>query len=316
MTIDVAQTVDVAVAVIHREDGMVLFAERPAGKACAGEWEFPGGKIEAGESALDALVREIDEELAMHVTRARPWVTLQHAYAHAHVRLHFFIVTGWTGEPHGREGQQLVWQDLHNMTVGPLLSANAPVIRALQLPDIYAISYADKMGTGRFLDRLRAALDRGLKLIQLRETTLPSRQFEVLARNVLDITRGKAEVMVNSAMPWQDPASFGGLHLTSSDLMRLDKRPGFKRVAASCHNSAELQQAARLGLDFVVLSPVQQTLSHPGSTALGVDGMRQLIRNYPLPVYALGGMHNRHLAAMQAHGAHGIAMMRAAWHQT
>jgi len=305
--------IDVAVAVIRRNDGFVLFAERPAGKACAGEWEFPGGKIEADESALEALVREIDEELAIHITHARPWITLRHAYTHAHVRLNFFIVTSWTGEPHGREGQQLAWQDLHAMTVGPLLSANAPVIHALRLPDVYAISNASESGTELFIKQLKRAVDNGLKLMQLREKQMPGSELAPFVEQVMDITHGKTQVMINSALNVDDRSMFSGLHLTSSDLMRLNERPGFKHVAASCHNAEELHQAAKLGLDFVVLSPVQQSLSHPGTPAMGVDGMKLLIRDYPLPVYALGGMHYDHLTTMQAKGAHGIAMMRAAW---
>jgi 8-oxo-dGTP diphosphatase len=306
--------VEVAVAVIRRDDGMVLFAERPAGKACAGEWEFPGGKIEPDESALEALVREIDEELAIHITHARPWISLRHTYTHAHVRLNFFIVTGWKGEPHGREGQQLAWQDLNAMTVGPLLSANAPVIRALQLPDVYAISNAGESGAEQFIDQLKRAVDNGLKLVQLREKHMSSSELASFMQQVTAITRGKAQLMINSALNLEDSDSYTGLHLTSSDLMRLNERPGFKHVAASCHNAEELHQAAKLGLDFVVLSPVQQSLSHPTTAALGVDGMKQLIRDYPLPVYALGGMQYDHLTSMQANGAHGIAMMRAAWH--
>ena len=300
-------------AVIRRPDGNVLFAERPAGKACAGEWEFPGGKVEAGESAAQALVREIEEELSIHVTRARPWITLRHEYPHARVRLNFFIVSEWSGEPHGREGQQLAWQNLAAMTVGPLLSANAPVVRALQLPDVYAISNAGESGRDTFLNNLEAAVESGLKLIQLREKDMPAADLDLFARRVLDITRDKAQVMVNSAMQLADRERFSGLHLTSSDLMRLTKRPGFKLVAASCHNSRELHHAAQLGLNFVVLSPVQHSLSHPAAEALGADGMKQLIRDYPLPVYALGGMKYDHLTSMQMNGAHGIAMMRAAW---
>lgn len=251
--------------------------------------------------------------MSIHVTRARRWITLTHEYAHAHVRLKFFIVTEWDGEPHGREGQRLAWQDLDAMTVGPLLSANAPVIRALRLPDIYAISNAAEVGVDAFLGSLERAVDNGLRLIQMREKDLPSGEMKAFAGQVLEITRDKATVMVNSAMHCADCDTFPGLHLTSSDLMRLKQRPGFKHVAASCHNSHELHHAAQLGLDFVVLSPVQHTLSHPTAPALGADGMKQLIRDYPLPVYALGGMKYDHLTSMQSNGAHGIAMMRAAW---
>jgi len=308
-----ATLIEVAVAVIRRDDGQTLFARRPSGTTCAGEWEFPGGKIEAGETARDALLREIDEELGVQITQSRPWITLDHAYPHAHVRLHFFIVTNWRGEPRGREGQQLAWQHLDAMTISPLLAANAPVIRALRLPEIYAITHAAAFGETEFLGRLERAVDNGLAMVQLREKTLATDRLRRLAARMKEICEGKAHVLVNSALPESVRREFDGLHLTAPELMRSSARPEFKLVAASCHNAAELRQAARLGLDFVVLSPVFATRSHPGTETLGDEGLAELIDTYPLPVYALGGMSPARLPRVQALGAHGIAMMRAAW---
>lgn len=304
----------VAVAVIQREDGKILFAERPAGKACAGEWEFPGGKVEAGETPRQALNREIEEELAIHITEARPWITLSHTYPHATVLLYFFIVTGWTGHEHGEEGQQLSWQDLSELTISPLLAANAPVIRALQLPDTYAISCVSEIGEEEFLQRLPTAINNGLRLLQLREKSLSNCQLRRLVDQILPITvPAGVTILINSSMPAEQKKRFSGLHLTSKHLMGLDHRPDFKLVAASCHNRQELEQAVKLGIDFVVLSPVKKTLSHPDAKPLGIRGMTELIAECPIPVYALGGMTIDQLHEIQSHGAHGIAMMRNAW---
>ncbi len=304
----------VAVAVIQREDGKILFTERPAGKACAGEWEFPGGKVEAGETPRQALNREIEEELAIHITEARPWITLSHTYPHATVLLHFFIVTAWTGDEHGEEGQRLSWQNLSELTISPLLAANAPVIRALQLPETYAISCVSEIGEEEFLRRLPKAIKNGLRLLQLREKSLSSCQLRRLVDQILPITvPAGVTILINSSMPDEQIKRFSGLHLTSKNLMELDQRPDFKLVAASCHNRQELQQAAQLGLDFAVLSPVEKTLSHPDAIPLGIQGMAELIADCPIPVYALGGMSLDQLNEIQSHGAHGIAMMRMAW---
>ena len=304
----------VAVAVIQREDGKVLFAKRPAGKACAGEWEFPGGKVEAGETPRQALNREIEEELAIHITRARPWITLSHTYPHATVLLHFFIVTGWTGNEHGEEGQRLSWQKLSELTISPLLEANAPVIRALQLPETYAISCVSEIGEEEFLRRLPTAIKNGLRLLQLREKSLSNCQLRRLVDQILPITvPAGVEVLINSSMPDEQIKRFSGLHLTSKHLMELDQRPDFKLVSASCHNIQEIKQAAKLGIDFVVLSPVHQTLSHPEASPIGINAMSELIAGCPIPVYALGGMSLDQLHEIQSHGAHGIAMMRNAW---
>ena len=113
----------VAVGILRRRDGQVLFAQRPPGKVYAGYWEFPGGKIEPGESALDALVRELDEELGIRVTSATEWIAQRHVYPHAHVELRFFLVNAWDGEPDAREGQRFAWQTPGAYTVGPMLPA-------------------------------------------------------------------------------------------------------------------------------------------------------------------------------------------------
>ena len=100
-------TVEVAAAVIQRADGAFLLARRPAGKVYAGYWEFPGGKLEAGEAPERALARELHEELGIDACTAYPWVTRVFAYPHATVRLNFFRVTAWKGEPHPREDQAI-----------------------------------------------------------------------------------------------------------------------------------------------------------------------------------------------------------------
>lgn len=127
----------VAVGILERPDGQVLFAQRPPGKAYAGYWEFPGGKIEAGESDLDALVRELHEELGIRVTRANAWLTQRHVYPHAHVELRFFRVTAWEGGVQPQEGQQTAWQTPGAYTVLPMLPAlladDSEVLRGLLL---------------------------------------------------------------------------------------------------------------------------------------------------------------------------------------
>ena len=125
---------EVAVGVLVQPDGRYLLAQRPEGKPYAGYWEFPGGKLEAGESVEDALARELHEELGIAVTACHRWHTLEHDYPHAYVRLFFCKVTEWTGEPHGREGQAFVWQSLP-ASVEPLLPAALPVLELLAKDD-------------------------------------------------------------------------------------------------------------------------------------------------------------------------------------
>ena len=116
--------VRVAAAVVVRADGRVLLAQRPEGKPYAGYWEFPGGKLEPGESPAHALARELKEELGITVTRTAPWLTQEFVYPHAHVELNFFRVYGWTGDPIGHDGQAFAWQTPGAFDVAPLLPAN------------------------------------------------------------------------------------------------------------------------------------------------------------------------------------------------
>ena len=124
-----ASPVDVAVGILMKPNGDVLLACRPEGKPYAGYWEFPGGKVESGESIVDALKREFAEEIAVHIQSAEPWCGVEHVYPHAHVRLHFYISRDWLGEPRALEGQQLAWQG--EVALTPLLPATIPLIEWL-----------------------------------------------------------------------------------------------------------------------------------------------------------------------------------------
>jgi 8-oxo-dGTP diphosphatase len=309
------QRIEVAAAVILRADGSFLLAQRPAGKAYAGYWEFPGGKIENGESAQDALRRELHEELGIEADTLFPWVTRDYDYAHAAVRLRFFRVTGWRGEPHGREAQNVAWQSVRNLTVAPLLPANGPILRALALPPVYGISLAGALGVELWMARLDLALAHGLKLLQVREKDMPQADLEALVARTLRAARQRdALVLVNGDMELACRSGADGIHLTSAQLRDLDRRPtGFTLVGASCHDAAELEQARRIEADFVVLGPVQATATHPDAQPLGWRRLAALLVDYTLPAYALGGLKPSDLEIAWRAGAHGISMMRGAW---
>ncbi len=304
--------VEVAAAVISRDDGKFLLAQRPAGKVYAGYWEFPGGKVEQGESAAAALGRELHEELGIDVERAYPWITRDYDYEHAAVRLRFFRVTRWRGEPHARENQRFAWQAVRELTVAPLLPANSPILRALDLPAVYGISNAGELGEDEYLRRLEQALAGGLRLLQIREKQLPEGRLRALVTQAVKLARGyDARVLVNGSAEIARHAD--GLHLTAAQLMQSRLRPAFELVGASCHDTAELSHAAAIGADFAVLGPVLPTPSHPGRPGMGWEQFSALVEGYPLPVYALGGMRRESLETAWRAGAHGIGMLRGAW---
>ena len=315
MAVDAATKItDVAVAVISKPDGSFLLARRPEGKPYAGYWEFPGGKVEPNESVRAALAREIKEELGLTVTRAYPWVTQVFAYPHATVKLHFYRVTGWHGEPHPHEGQLFSWERAESVSVTPVLPANGPILRGLSLPPLMAVTQAAELGMEAFLAKLEVALSKGLRLIQVREKTLSETELLALAQRVSERARAYgARVLLNGTPALAQQAGVDGVHLRSERLMQAERRPDLAWCGASCHNRQELAHAAQLQLDYVVLGPVLATASHPGAAGIAWEGVHQLTHDYPLPVYAIGGMQPAHLETAWEHGAHGIAMLRGAW---
>jgi 8-oxo-dGTP diphosphatase len=304
----------VAAAVIQRPDGQVLLAQRPAGKVYAGYWEFPGGKLEPGETPREALDRELAEELGLTVRRAAPWLVQRYGYPHAHVLLHFFRVFEWDGDPVGHDGQAFAWQTPGNFRVAPLLPANTFVLRALLLPPVYGISMADELGEAEFLARAKAALARGLALVQLREKNWPLERQRALAAALIALARPRgAKVLWNGDAERARAWGCDGVHWTSDALAAATARPQDMLCAASCHTRDDIGRAGALGLDFAVLGPVAPTPSHPGGRTLGWDGFATIAELAPLPIYALGGLELADLPVAVAHGAHGVALRRAAW---
>jgi 8-oxo-dGTP diphosphatase len=306
--------IEVVAAVIQREGGEFLLARRPDGKAYAGYWEFPGGKVESGESSAEAIRRELQEEIGIDIEVSYPWLTRDHDYEHAAVRLRFIRVVQWEGDPRGREAQQLAWQSARALTVSPMLPANGPILRALQLPPVYGISNAAGLGVAGFLLRLEHALVNGMRLLQIREKQLPPDELAILASQALKLARSHgACILLNDDTELAQQVGADGVHLTAAHLMRITSRPALRWVGASCHNEQELARAAAIGADFVVLGPVSPTPSHPGAPTLGWEKFSQLVANYALPVYAVGGMQSAELRTAWRAGAHGIGMVRGAW---
>jgi 8-oxo-dGTP diphosphatase len=299
--------VEVAAAVIQRADGAFLLARRPTGKVYAGYWEFPGGKIEPGEPPERALARELREELGIEACTAFPWLTREYTYPHAAVRLNFFRVTAWKGDPHPREDQAIAWQRFGAPLAEPMLPANAPVLAALALPHEYAITDVERYGAADILQRMRGRLTQGLQLIQVRDRGLAGR--EAFVRDAVRLAhRHGARVLVSGG-----PALGDGVHFTAAQLMALTGRPARGLAAASCHDQAELARAMALQLDFAVLGPVKATASHPAARPLGWEEFARIARGASIPVYAIGGLRRRDLEAAWCAGAHGVAMISGAW---
>ncbi len=304
----------VAAAVVR--DGKVLLTRRHADAHQGGLWEFPGGKVEPGEDAVSALARELDEELDISPESSTPLISIPHDYPDKSIMLDVWRVDCFSGEPHGREGQPLEWVAIDALQQREFPRANLPVITAMQLPSYYLITPDPAKEGGQFLERLAASLQAGVRLVQLRAKSLPLDDYCVLASEVKALChRFGATLLLNGSADRVVEVGAEGLHLSGSELLSLSRRPLGQdlMLSASCHNAPELKHACEVGVDFVVLSPVMPTNTHPGAKTLGWQPFEQLIQAVSVPVYALGGMTLEDLSTAQWAGAQGVAAIGALW---
>jgi 8-oxo-dGTP diphosphatase len=299
----------VAVGVIKNSEGKILISRRHESLHQGGLWEFPGGKIEASETAEIALARELKEELNITVTMATPLITVNHQYTDRLVQLKVFLVEQFFGEAKGCEDQPFKWVAPIELDLYDFPDANQPIITAARLPHYYAI--LNDAEPALLLPNLQKILNQGVKLIQARLKNLPATVVTPFVEQAYSLCKKhQAMLLINSAVDYV--AEVDGLHLTSRHLMSMDRRPeNIKWLAASCHNLKQLQHAQSLGVDFVVLAPVLPTQTHPGAVSLGWTQFSDLVSRINLPVYALGGMTKSNLSEARQSGGQGIASIRA-----
>ena len=311
---------DVAVGVICREDGQILIGSRPQGKPWAGWWELPGGKIEPGEAVLQALTRELKEEIDIEVSQAWPWVTHVHRYPTTTVRLHFCRVTAWQGNPTALENQRLQWIRVEDaLERKDLLPATYPPLGWLQIPHQYLISGVNHPDNfPAFLQRLERAFEQGIRLVQWREPDWQQTHgeqpvYEAMHQVLALCQRHQARLMINSVHPESWWGQAHGVHLRARDALSLSHRPDLAPggwVGVSTHDPVQLCKAREIGADFAVLGPVLPTLTHPDGEPLGWDRFETWNLQAGLPVFALGGQSSGTLLTAWSRGAHGIAGIR------
>jgi len=306
---DSVPKINVAVGVIKDGQDRVLIAKRKAHVHQGGLWEFSGGKFEAGENAESALSRELLEELNIKPIKTSPLIELSFAYPEINVRLHVYEVHAFIGEVIAREGQVIKWVAKSELDHYAFPEANKAILTAIKLGRQYAIINGSNIK--QVLQDLDDVSAQGVGVVQIRAKHLNAQDAEQL----ISAVKAKCNVLqLNYLFNSQNivaKTSGAGMHLTSSDLMRLKRRPessGF--VAASCHSLQELRRAEQLGLDFVVLSPVNKTASHPDASPLGWLKFTQWVAGVNLPVFALGGVNKEDYDLSLSSGAQGISGIR------
>ncbi|MDI9246252.1 Nudix family hydrolase [Marinobacter sp. CHS3-4] len=307
--------VHVAVGVIRRGD-KVLIARRPDHLHQGGLLEFPGGKLEPGETVQQALVRETLEETGLTVSAAdlTPLIGIRHDYGDKRVFLDVWEAFSHSGEPEGKEGQSVEWRSPSLLLDEEFPAANRPIIRAARLPRRYAIT-----GSARDADDYVARIKRGVPgkssaLCLLRAPELDAASYQEVAARVLSGEAGHQNV---NWMLHGKPAlleSFpdaAGVHMPWREAQRHRQRPiGSNHwLAVSCHSADEIEHAMKLDADFITLGPVRPTESHPGAPALGTEVFRDLIAQSAIVIYGLGGLNigdERDIVSLGAQGIAGI----------
>ncbi|SDI76435.1 8-oxo-dGTP diphosphatase [Billgrantia gudaonensis] len=313
----VKRRVHVAAAAIISEDGRkVLIARRPSNVDHGGLWEFPGGKLAPYETGLEGLKRELHEELGVEIQRAQPLIRVHHEYAEKHILLDVWQVHAFAGEPFGREGQAVRWVAMDELVGYPFPAANLPILRAVMLPTEYLIT-GEESDEARFEASLtRALTEDGVRLVQLRAKLLDESAYLARAERALTLCREHgARLLLNGDPERLEHIDADGIHLTSERLMKLERRPiaEDKWLSASTHDRRQLTQAGHIGCDFVTLSPLRTTPSHPEVAPLGWHDFQQLVERAAMPVFALGGMTRFDANHARAVGAQGIASIRDFW---
>ncbi|MFC3390486.1 Nudix family hydrolase [Aidingimonas halophila] len=305
-----------AAAMISRDGRQVLIARRPSTVDQGGLWEFPGGKLAPYETGFEALKRELHEELGVEIQRAQPLIRVHHEYPDKHVLMDVWQVREYAGEPFGREGQAVRWVRLDELFNYPFPAANMPILRAVMLPTEYLIT-AEEADDATFMSKLERALSEdAVRLVQLRAKTLENDAFVSRAKKALELCRRyEARLLLNGDPRLLDEVDADGIHLTSEQLMSLERRPvpEDKWLAASTHDQAQLEQAGRIGCDFVTLSPLRTTPTHPDVYPMGWHDFQQLVERAAMPVFALGGMTRHDADHARGVGAQGIASIRDFW---
>lgn len=312
----VKKQIHVAAGAIQDASGRILIAKRPDHVHQGGLWEFPGGKLEPGEAPEEGLARELREELGIRVLSSRPLIRIHHDYGDRPVLLDVHRISTFAGAPHGREGQPLAWVHPEDMDPEIFPAADRPIITALRLPALYLVTGDDPNDPDAFFARLTRALERGIRLVQLRAHDLSDAAYAHLAEGAYGLCeRHDARLLLNRDPDLVRDLPCHGLHLTSRRLAELAQRPlgDGSLVGASCHSAEDLSRAGHLGLDYALLSPVRATASHPDTESLGWGRFSALADRAMLPVYALGGLGPADLEDAFCHGAQGIAAIRGLW---
>ena len=301
------KTIKAVVGVLQNSANEILIAKRQAHQFMGGFWELPGGKIETNESAQYAIIRELKEELGIIVTDLSIHQTMVYQYTDRIVELSIYTINQYQNTPEGIEGQEIVWTNINNLSQYKLLPTMAAFINSITLPNKYWITPSSNHYSEVWTRKFDEKLKQGISLIQLRSKVDINSDF--IAELYNKCTQNNTQLLLNIPNKTFKEGDCDGWHLTTSEMLKIKSRPcaDNKLLGASTHNLSEALKAQELGADFVVISPVQATQTHPDTIPIGWEVAGEVVKKLNIPVYFLGGMTINDLNKTLKLGAQGIA---------
>ena len=316
--------IHVVAAVIVDDSGRYLVAKRAAHKHQGGCWEFPGGKVDPGESEEQALTRELAEEIGLTPTQQRPLLSVCHDYGDRRILLSAWLVTSFLPGPRlsqpepnhlvGLEGQPLLWVSAAELTTLHFPDANRPILAAALLPQLLHISPSfsnEAAWQAWLLQRLQRPDSPQKAAIILRQPGLDDEQYlRWVAFGLARCQAAGVDFLVHGSVRRLDQLpQAAGVHLPFAQIAGLKARPvpQDKVMLVACHNEQELTYAQQLDADCALLSPVLATSSHPEQKGMGWSRWAEMVKTVNIPVYALGGMAPDLVEQAWLNGGQGVA---------
>jgi 8-oxo-dGTP diphosphatase len=293
---------------IFIHDDEILISKRLDNQSWGGYWEFPGGKVEEGETFESCLKREIFEELGVVIHSFKKWITREFEQDGKNIQIVFFKIFSWQGRFENKDVADHKWikiNEAHHFSE-KILPKNLYILRALKLPPLYLITnYFENKFFIDQIDKIKTSY-----YLQLREPDINEAE---LVHLIDKIKSTRVEKTIINSRHVNLKNKFDGIHFTNNDLKNLEINTFFGIRSASVHDISGIELAEKYKLDFVVLSPVKKTKSHPEKKPIGWNFFRTIANKSNIPVYALGGMKIDDMETAHANGAIGISSQRGFW---
>ena len=281
--------IEVVVGVIHNDSKEIFISRRKKNQFMSGYWELPGGKVENNEDLSSALKRELFEEIGIKIEKYNLIQTIQQEYPKRIINLSVYVIEKYSGTPVGKEGQDFSWSSIEKIEEYELLPTMLKIINRLSLPNSYWIT-PDNHNSNSVFEECNQRLSEGVKIIQLRSKSQLDKAYIDNFNKLCQLNQAKL-VLNMPHIDFDEPCD--GWHLTSIELMTTSTRefPDDKLFGASAHNLIEAKHAEKISVDYISLSPINETPSHPQTQILGWEKASEIISQCKVPIYLLGGMN-------------------------